>query len=59
MAQKMCCFNILKCPKVPFSACELVGSFETEEEAKKCEKEANKSVNDGYIILLHKLEYEV
>ncbi|MHC4124413.1 MAG: hypothetical protein ACYSSI_12630 [Planctomycetota bacterium] len=59
MVQKMCRFNVLKCPKTPFGTCELVGSFETEEEAEKCEKEANKSCDDNSIIWLHKLEYEV
>lgn len=58
MAQKMCRFNVFKCPKRA-GCCALVGSFESEDEAIVCEEEANKIVDDNFIILIHKLEYEV
>lgn len=59
MSQKMCRSNVFKCPKTPFGCCELVGSFQNEEEAKKCEKKANNEINhETAIILISKLEYE-
>jgi len=58
MVQRMCRFNVLKCPTESFGACELIGSFETESDAKRCEEES-KAVDDGSIILIHKLEYDI
>ena len=59
MSQKKCFFNVLKCPTTPFGCCALVGSFENEDEAKKCEKEESSKIdNDNFIVLIHPLEYE-
>lgn len=59
LAHKMCCFNVLKCPKTAFGTCELVGSFQTEDGAKKCKEQAEKFIDGNFIIILHKFEYEV
>jgi hypothetical protein len=58
MSQKKCFFNVFKCPTA-HGCCALVGSFEKEDEAKKCkEEESSKSDNDNFIVLIDKLEYE-
>ena len=53
-------YNVFKCPKTPAGVCELIGSFNNEDDAKRCKAEKNKEIdNDHYIIVIHKLEYEV
>ena len=52
-------YNVFKCPKTS-GACELLGSFDNEDDAKMCKAERNKENDDDHsIILIHKLEYEV
>jgi hypothetical protein len=59
MGQKMCFYNVLECPKTPSGCCALLGSFENEDEAKRCQEEKSKEMNnDHFIILIHKLEYD-
>jgi len=59
MIQKMCFYNVLKCPKTPAGCCELLGSFENEDEAKRFRGEESKEIdNDHFIILIDKLEYD-
>ena len=59
MSHKRCFFNVLKCPAtVGFGCCELLGSFQSEDEAKECRKEESSKIDkDNFIILVHKLEY--
>ena len=60
MCQKMCFFNVLKCPTATgLNSCKMVGSFEKEDEAKECKvKETSKIDNSDFIVLIHKLEYQ-
>jgi len=59
MSQKMCFYNVFKCPKTPSGCCALLDSFENEDEAKKCQGEKSKEMdNDHFIILIDKLEYD-
>jgi hypothetical protein len=59
VGENKCFYNVLRCPKTPFGSCKLVGSFETEDEAKRCKNEANNGIDHGTsIILIHKFEYE-
>lgn len=61
MKTKMCWFNLLKCPaEVKYGCCELLGSFQSEEEAINMKKEMSTKIDtDRHTILIHKLEYEI
>jgi len=60
MSQKKRFYNVFKCPKTPFGCCELVGSFDSKDEAERCQEEKNKEIdNDCCFLLIHPLEYEV
>jgi hypothetical protein len=60
MDQKKYCYNVLKCLKLPFSCCALIGSFDNKDEAEKCKEEKNKKLdNNLYILLIHELEYKI
>jgi hypothetical protein len=60
MSQKRCFCNVLKCPKASSGSCELLGSYENEDEANECRVEKSKGMDDDhYIILIHKLEYDL
>ena len=59
MIQKMCFYNVFKCPKTSAGCCELLGSFDNEDEAKRCRRNKSGEIdNDNSIILIHKLEYD-
>jgi len=59
MLQERCVYNVFKCPKQT-SCCELLGSFESEDEAEKC-KTKNDKITDKelYVILIHQLKYKI
>ena len=60
MGQKKCFYNVLTCPKTSAGCCALIGSFDNEDEAKRCQEEKSREIdNDHFISLIHKLEYEV
>ena len=59
MIKKRCFYNVFKCPKLPDGCCELLGSFENEDEAKRCRGEESKKIdNDHFFIIIDTLEYD-
>ena len=60
MIQKKCVYNVFKCRITPFSCCELLGSFESNDEAEKFKKENGKKIDNAHFyLLIHPLEYEI
>jgi len=59
MSQKMCFYNVFKCPKTPSGCCALLGSFKNGDEAKKCKEEKSKEIDNNYFIIeIDKFEYD-